>query len=119
MGGWLLALALPLGLAAGETRRETWPDGAPRAEYEVELKGGREVRSGPYRAWHEGGSLASEGSFADDRETGRWRFYHVEGKPAAEGSFARGERVGPWETFHPDGTRASRGRYDKGRRAEA
>ncbi|HEX6886328.1 MAG TPA: hypothetical protein VF530_23335 [Planctomycetota bacterium] len=119
MGGWLLALALLPGLAAGETRRETWPDGAPRAEYEVELKGGREVRSGPYRAWHEGGSLASEGTFAEDRETGRWRFYHVDGKPAAEGSFARGERVGLWETFHPDGTRASRGRYDKGRRAEA
>ncbi len=107
-------------LAPGELRRETWPDGSPRAEYEVERDAsGRERRSGAYRAWHENGALASQGSFADDREVGRWKFFHADGGPAAEGSFARGERVGPWETFHPGGQRESKGRYEKDHRSGA
>lgn len=118
----MTALATIIGvlclLAAGELRRETWPDGRPRAEFEVELDStGREQRAGKYRSWHENGALASEGSFADDREIGRWKFFHADGRLAAEGSFGRGERVGPWETFHPGGPRESKGRYEKGKRS--
>jgi hypothetical protein len=115
-----MGLLLCGALFLGETRRETWPDGRPRAEYEVELRAnGREVRSGSFRSWHENGALESEGTFADDRETGRWTFYHASGERAHTGSFARGKRVGLWESFHPNGTRASKGRYEKGQRLEA
>jgi hypothetical protein len=111
----LLALLLVQG--APDTRRESWPDGSPREEYQVERdKQGREVRSGPYRSWHPNGNLASEGVFAQDRETGKWRFFHPDGTRAAEGSFARGERAGFWETFHASGPRESRGRYEKDHR---
>ncbi len=113
LASWSFVFVLGL---AGELRRETWPDGKPRAEYEVELRGGRELRSGPFRAWHENGALASEGSFAQDLETGRWKLFHADGTPAAEGAYARGERTGVWETFHPGGKRASKGKYEKNRR---
>jgi hypothetical protein len=117
MVSWPSLLALLL-LAGGETRRESWPGGGPRAEYEVEVRSdGRELRSGAWRSWHEDGTLASEGRFAEDRETGRWMLYHPGGAKAAEGSFARGERTGVWETFHADGARASKGRYEKGERS--
>lgn len=116
---WATALAgLLLTLVLGEVRRETWDNGTPRAEYEVEQKGGREVKSGPYRAWHENGQPASEGAFSDDREVGRWKFFHPSGQPAATGSFARGERTGTWETFHASGAKESKGRYEKGKRVE-
>lgn len=112
-----IALVLALSFAPGEVRRETWPGGQPRAEYSVELRDGRESREGECRTWHENGQLASEGSFANDAETGRWTFQHPDGSRAAQGSFARGERTGPWETFHPGGAPESKGRYVKGARS--
>lgn len=121
MFGFLLVL-LHLGALlgegqGGEIRRETWPNGRPRAEYEVRVgANGRETRAGPYRAWHENGTLASEGVFADDQETGRWKFTHPNGERAAEGNFARGERTGIWVTYHPNGERRAKGRYEKGQR---
>src|SRR5262245_31259346 len=113
----LLVLGL-LSFSTGEIRRECWPDGHPRTEYEVEVRAdGSEVRNGRYRSWHENGALASEGSFLDDKETGRWKFFHASGERAAEGSFARGDRTGMWETFHPNGARESKGRYEKNHRS--
>lgn len=122
-GGNVIALALALGelllagLAPGEVRRESWPNGQPRAEYTVEVRDGHESREGECRTWHENGVLASEGSFASDAETGRWTFQHLDGSRAAEGSYARGERTGVWETFHPGGPPESKGRYVKGARS--
>lgn len=120
LGSTLASIAFIGVLLAGETRREAWPDGTPRAEYEVEQRaGGKEVRSGPSRSWHANGQLESQGTYADDRQTGRWKFFHPDGARAAEGSFARGQRTGVWETFHASGARASKGRYEKGARSGA
>ena len=115
---WQAIASIVLALASGEVRRETWGDGTPRAEYEVEAKGGREVKSGSYRSWHENGQPASEGAFSADREAGRWKFFHENGELAATGNFVRGERTGVWETFHANAERESKGRYEKGKRAE-
>lgn len=111
---WLAALVLVL----GEVRKETWEDGSPRAEYEVVVRGGRELKDGPYRAWHPNGTLASEGAYDEDRPSGRWKLYHDNGALAEEGSYVRGERTAFWETFHPGGKRASKGRYEKGKRVQ-
>ena len=103
---WIAVLALSL----GEVRKQTWEDGSPRAEYEVVVTGGRERKSGPYRAWHRNGTLAVEGNYEEDRPVGRWKEYHANGALAAEGSYVRGERMAHWESFHANGKRASKGR---------
>jgi hypothetical protein len=113
------ALLFALLTLFGEQRQERWPDGKLRAEYEVELDGGVEVKSGKYRAWHADGTLASEGHFAGGERTGKWRFYHPGGELLAEGSDARGKRKGPWRAFHPDGARASEGAYAEDERTGA
>jgi len=111
---WLVALLL----VAGEVRKETWEDGTPRAEYEVVVQRGRELKDGPYRSWHANGTLASEGRYEKDLPVGRWKLYHEDGALAEEGSYVRGERQAAWETFHPGGKRASKGRYEQGRRVQ-
>lgn len=101
-----------------ERRREYWPDGSLREEYEVVLGAdGHEEKSGVFRAWSQEGKLVREGTLKAGEEIGKWTFFHPSGQPAAEGTFARGLRTGLWKTYHENGALASRGRYESGERA--
>ena len=53
----LLAVLLALG-APPEIRLERWPDGTPRAEFEVRVEAdGSEVLHGSYKSWFENGKV--------------------------------------------------------------
>jgi antitoxin component YwqK of YwqJK toxin-antitoxin module len=109
---------LVLCLAVQETRTESWPSGARKAEYEVARdERGAEVKHGAFRSFHEDGTLESEGAFEQGRESGAWTFFHPNGARAAFGRFADGLRSGPWETFFPDGSPESQGSYVRGARS--
>jgi antitoxin component YwqK of YwqJK toxin-antitoxin module len=62
------------------------------------------VRHGVFRAYHEDGSLASEGNYEHGKEHGMWRDYYPNGQVAAEGSYANGAEVGAWQYWSADGS---------------
>jgi antitoxin component YwqK of YwqJK toxin-antitoxin module len=62
------------------------------------------IRHGLFRAYHEDGSLASEGNYEHGREHGRWCDYHPNGQLAAEGDYENGVEAGPWRYWSADGS---------------
>jgi hypothetical protein len=112
----LLAVVAPW--LAAELRVERWPDGTPRAEFEVRVEAdGSEVRHGPWKSWHANGKAHEEGAFADGLAEGEWVVRWPNGKRRAQGSFTAGVREGPWKEFHESGPKAAEGSYRGGRRA--
>ncbi|NVZ52536.1 hypothetical protein HX792_19485 [Pseudomonas sp. B6002] len=67
--------------------------------------GSRWVRHGLFRAFHENGSLASEGTYVDGVEQGNWIDYHENGAVAAKGAYDKGLEVGEWAFWGADGMR--------------
>lgn len=66
--------------------------------------GGRWIRHGLFRAYHQNGQLASEGEYRDGLEVGVWRDYHDNGQLAAEGEYHNGRETGQWRYWLNDGT---------------
>lgn len=64
----------------------------------------RWIRHGLFVAYHENGTVASEGQYVDGKEDGPWRDLHPNGQPAAEGRYSAGRQVGAWRFWKPDGT---------------
>jgi antitoxin component YwqK of YwqJK toxin-antitoxin module len=83
-----------------------YPSGIVRLRYSRYLSadGSAWVRHGLFRAYHEDGTLASEGNYEHGQEHGRWRDYHSNGRLAAEGSYANGAEVGQWRYWAADGS---------------
>ncbi len=71
--------------------------------------GTRWVRDGLFQAYHENGSLASEGTYRDGSENGIWRDFHHNGQLAAEGNYSQGNGTGQWRYWNPDGSEGSAG----------
>ena len=69
----------------------------------VSADGLRWIRHGPFFAYHEDGSLASEGSYEHGQEHGLWRDYHLNGKLAAEGEYTHGNKTGAWRFWSESG----------------
>jgi len=65
--------------------------------------GTRWIRHGLFRAYHENGALASEGTYEDGAEHGPWRDFHPNGQLAAEGRYERGEEAGTWRHWDENG----------------
>jgi antitoxin component YwqK of YwqJK toxin-antitoxin module len=65
--------------------------------------GTRWIRHGLFVAYHENGSVASEGEYLDGKEDGLWRDYHPNGKLAAEGRYVDGKEEGIWRYFDSTG----------------
>lgn len=82
-----------------------YPSGAIQFRYARYLRsdGAAWIRHGLFRAYHEDGSLASEGHYEHGQEHGRWRDYHSNGRLAAEGDYANGVEVGTWRYWSRDG----------------
>lgn len=105
-------------LLAFEIRLERWPDGSPRAEYEVRVEAdGSEVRHGSWKSWHASGKEHELGAYANGLAVGEWLVRWPSGKRRAQGEFVAGLREGPWKEYHESGPKAAEGRYAKGRRA--
>ncbi|MET3480396.1 toxin-antitoxin system YwqK family antitoxin [Variovorax atrisoli] len=64
----------------------------------------RWIRHGLFVAYHEHGTVASEGQYVDGKEDGLWRDLHPNGQPAAEGHYRGGQEVGVWRFWKPNGT---------------
>jgi antitoxin component YwqK of YwqJK toxin-antitoxin module len=67
------------------------------------------IRHGLFRAYHEDGSLASEGAYENGHEHRIWRDYYPNGQLAAEGNYVNGAQAGTWQYWSPDGSRESSG----------
>jgi antitoxin component YwqK of YwqJK toxin-antitoxin module len=65
--------------------------------------GGKWIRHGLFRAYHENGQLASEGEYENGLETGVWRDYHDNGQLAAEGEYRNGKENGRWRFWTSSG----------------
>ncbi|HVS19471.1 MAG TPA: hypothetical protein VMT18_12775, partial [Planctomycetota bacterium] len=118
----MLALALTVlalaRVAAPEIRLERWPDGKPKAEYEVRIEAdGSEVRHGSWKTWFENGKQSEEGSYADGRRVGDWSLRWPDGKRRALGAYVDGLRDGPWKHYHESGPKSGEGSYTAGRRS--
>ena len=61
------------------------------------------IRHGLFRAFHENGNLASEGSYVHGKEHGLWRDFHKNGQLAAHGAYEQGIEVGQWKYWDADG----------------
>lgn len=83
-----------------------YPSGVVRFRYSRYLSadGSTWVRHGLFSAYHEDGSMASEGTYEDGKEHGQWRDYHTNGQLAAEGSYANGVETGIWHYWSADGS---------------
>ncbi|MBN3724654.1 toxin-antitoxin system YwqK family antitoxin [Burkholderia sp. Ac-20379] len=66
--------------------------------------GTRWIRHGLFVAYHENGTIASEGDYVQGKEEGVWRDFHESGKPAAEGAYLGGEKHGRWRYWREDGS---------------
>ncbi|ALM85393.1 toxin-antitoxin system YwqK family antitoxin [Bordetella sp. N] len=65
------------------------------------------IRHGLFRAFHEDGTLASEGTYVDGVEHGLWRDFHANGKPAAEGNYENGQEAAGWKFWNDQGVEIS------------
>jgi hypothetical protein len=83
--------------------RESWPDGSPRAEYEVVEERGKALRTGKYREWHENGTLAVEGVYSRGLRAGAWETWHANGAKESRGRYASDKRTGKWSFWREDG----------------
>lgn len=111
----MIGCVLVLWLALQEVRTETWPSGARRAEFEVVRdEQGAEVLHGPYRGFHEDGSKAAAGNYADGLRSGPWETFFPDGTPESKGSYVRGAMSGRWSFWRTDGTKdlAESGLYE-------
>jgi antitoxin component YwqK of YwqJK toxin-antitoxin module len=68
----------------------------------------RWIREGLFQAFHENGSVASEGQYVEGAEHGPWKDYHDNGQVAAEGAYDRGTEVGVWRYWTRDGIESDR-----------
>jgi antitoxin component YwqK of YwqJK toxin-antitoxin module len=66
------------------------------------------IRHGLFRAYHEDGTLASEGEYDHGKESGLWRDFHPNGQLAAEGHYDNGVEVGPWRYWDAAGNPESK-----------
>jgi hypothetical protein len=64
----------------------------------------RWIRHGLFVAYHENGTVVSEGHYVDGKEEGLWRDFHPDGRPASEGHYRDGREVGVWRFWNADGT---------------
>jgi antitoxin component YwqK of YwqJK toxin-antitoxin module len=64
----------------GEVRRNQYPDGALRTQWQVRIEpDGTVVRHGSLLRYHPNGRLALRGAYRDGRPTGIWRWYSERG----------------------------------------
>ena len=85
-----------------------YPSGQIKWRYSRYLAsdGSKWIRHGPFHAYHENGTLASEGTYEHGAEHGEWRDYHHNGQLAAKGNYEHGNEIGNWQYWNEDGTKA-------------
>jgi len=65
--------------------------------------GTRWIRHGLFQAFHENGTLASEGIFENRLESGLWKDFHENGQLAAQGDYKEGKEFGEWQYWSSEG----------------
>lgn len=126
----VLALLLPLGLAAGRPSRvpaaatfhekaKVWvldADGKQTVWYkDGVLKARGDFRSGQregnWQFWWETGKLKGEGAYRTNRKEGVWKFFYKTGQLKSTGQYVNNLREGTWLTYHRSGRKAAEGEY--------
>lgn len=92
-------------MAEPEIAEIFYDSGALRYRYARYLAadGGRWVRHGPFVAYYEDGTIASEGTYEHGVEHGRWKDFHPNGTLAALGNYDRGVEAGEWQYWDANG----------------
>lgn len=65
--------------------------------------GSRWIRHGPFVAYREDGTLASEGTYEHGVEHGVWKDFHPNGQLAALGNYDHGTEAENWVYWDADG----------------
>ena len=88
-----------------------FPSGVVRYRYAryMSADGKAWIRHGLFRAYHEDGSLASEGNYEHGQEQGVSRDYHPNGQLAAEGAYTNGVESGQRQFWSESGIPEPRG----------
>jgi antitoxin component YwqK of YwqJK toxin-antitoxin module len=71
-------------------------------------------RNGPQRQYHPDGSVAIEGSFSGNQQTGTWTHFSDLGRKTMEVTWVKGKRHGAYRTWRDDGSLQSQGQYVDG-----
>ena len=84
-----------------------YPTGQVKYRYSRQLSPDQSkwIRHGKFIAYHENGTIASDGNYENGVEQGRWRDYHPNGQIASDGCYESGVEVGEWNYWDPDGHR--------------
>jgi hypothetical protein len=75
------------------------------------------VMHGPYNRFHDDGTKAVDGMYADNAPDGNWLWKHPNGTKASKGTYRKGKQAGSWTWWHPNGMRAQEGDFLAGRKA--
>ncbi len=75
--------------------------------------GGELVKHGPYTSYHEGGSKAGCGSYAQGARHGSWTFWYPDGTVRLRAEFHRGRSVGTWIHYSRSGEESRRVKYGR------
>ncbi len=71
---------------------------------------------GPWRVWHDDGSLSAIATFDRGKLEGVHRMYLASGEIKLESEYIHNQRHGPWRLLHDDGARHEEGAHDHGLR---
>lgn len=63
----------------------------------------KEMRNGPWFAYHKNGNLCTEGFYVDGKEEGPYKVYHDNGYLYYGGEFKQGKKVGEWKFYDATG----------------
>jgi hypothetical protein len=133
----LLAIGTAVDAQAGvEERTATWPDGAIKLRYTVDLQGRRHgvceafaadgtrtlysvyahgLRDGAWKEWTAAGKKVRSQEYKDDKLHGHSEEFHDNGSTAAVGDYRDGLRTGKWVEMDDSGNRRRTSEYRDGR----
>jgi hypothetical protein len=94
------------------TVREFYPAGWLYTErVEKLVEGGKRVRHGPLKAWHENRQLMQIGEYTDGKLSGHWTYWDDQGGRERQGDYDQGLRSGDWREWFPNGQLKSMGLF--------
>lgn len=102
------------GQLTDEKYREVYYFDSTHYKY-VEGDVNKEMRNGPWFAYHKNGNLCTEGYYIDGKEEGPYKVYHENGYLFYGGEFKQGKRVGEWKYYDANGYLVSKETYVDGK----
>jgi len=75
-----------------EIRQESWSDGSPKSEKQVQWIHGAFIDHGPWTLWYENGQVKAKGEYVKGKLDGVYQEWYDDGKPRAHGHYSKGSK---------------------------